>query len=127
MDDDAFDKMTTDLFKDRSDTVMKNGKLLIEENLSPELKEAANSLSNEALLVLASVLDGVREKYISEDSLPREGDTAGGSDSVDELRNQARALMAKPEYNSKSHPKHAELKAEVDGIYDRIKRLEARK
>jgi len=126
LDDDAFDKLGTDLFKDRRDTVMKNGKLLIEENLDPSLKEKANGLSNEALMVLSSVLDGVRERYISEDQLPREGEVKGGAESVDDLRQQARVLMAKPEYTSKSHKDHQTVADEVAAIYDRIDRINAR-
>lgn len=127
MSDEAFDQMTKDIFKDRADTVLKNGSLLLAENMPPELKANVEKLDNNALLVLSAVLDGIRERYISEDALPREGDAKGGTDSVDDLRQQARVLMARPEYTSKGHKDHANVKAEVDAIYARIARLEARK
>jgi len=126
MSDDAFDKMTTDLFKDRTDTVLKNSQLLLKENLPEALQSKIEGLNNEALTVLAAVLDGVREKYISEDVMPREGEVPAGSDSVNELRQQARVLMAKPEYTNKSHKDHLGIAQEVKDVYDRIARIEAR-
>ena len=56
--------------------------------------------------------------------MPREGDPAAGGESVDELRQQARVLMAKPEYTSKSHQGHAAVATEVQNLYDRIERIE---
>ncbi len=126
MSDEAFDTMTADLFKDRKETVLANGKLLLTENLPESLKGHIDKLDNNALVVLSAVLDGVREKYIAEDVMPREGDVTGGAESIDELRAQARVLMAKPEFTSKSDKGHAVVKAEVDGIYERIARIEAR-
>jgi len=126
MSDDAFDKMTDDLFKDRKDTVLKNSQLLIKENLPEALQSKIEGLNNEALTVIAAVLDGVREKYINEDVMPREGEVPVGTDSINELRQQARVLMAKPEYTNKSHKDHLDIAQQVKDVYDRIGRIEAR-
>lgn len=119
-----FDKMITDTFADRQDTVLKNGQLLLNESVPEALKPYVDALGNKELLILSAVLDGVREKYISEDIMPREGDGSGGGETVNELRDQARVLMVKPEYTSKAHKDHAKIAEEVKAIYDRIERIE---
>ncbi len=73
---------------------------------------------------MSAVLDSVRAKYISEDVMPTEGDPTDQGASIDDLRNQARELMAKPEYSQKSHKDHQKIFDEVQSIYDRINRLE---
>ena len=125
--DAEFETLATDMFKDRKAAVLENGRLLLAENVPESLKAHVDGLDNKTLMVVSAVLDGIRAKYISEDVMPSADDIKGGGESVDELRQQARALMAKPEYTSKSHKDHAVVKSEVDGIYTRIARLESLK
>lgn len=121
-----FDVMTDKLFADRKDAILKNGNLLLVENTPEELKEAVAKLDNKSLLIMSAVLDSVREKYIAEDVMPVGGDPVDQTATVNELRQQARDLMAKPEYTSKSEKGHADVKQQVDDIYARIGRMEAR-
>lgn len=125
--DAEFETMTTELFKDRKDEVLANGNLLLAENTPEALKEAVAGLDNKSLMIMSAVLDSVRAKYISEDVMPTDSSIKGGGETVDELRQQARVLMAKKEYLTKSHKDHAVVKEEVDGIYTRIARLESMK
>jgi len=125
--DAEFETMTTELFKDRKDEVLANGNLLLAENTPESLKEHVAGLDNKSLMIMSAVLDSVRAKYISEDVMPTDSSVKSGGETVDELRQQARVLMAKKEYLTKSHKDHAGVKAEVDGIYTRIARLDSMK
>lgn len=64
-----FDTRATEVFGDRKEEVMKQGKALIA--LADErVRGDVDNMSNDELIRLASILDGVRQKYISEDALP---------------------------------------------------------
>lgn len=124
--DDAFDKLSKDVFGDRVDEVLASSKSLIEENIPESLREAFSGLSNEALVTMAAVLDGIKSKYINEDSINDKrgfGDSQGG---VDALRKQARELLAHPAKNDPFHEDHKNINDQVTEIYAQIAKLSAK-
>lgn len=118
-----FDKLASDTFgKDKVDTVLASSKKMLEQFVPENLKEHVANLSNENLVVLASVLDGVRQKYIGEDGLSNSS-PAGGATDVGDLRAQGRELMASEAYTNPRHIEHQKVKAEVENLYKRIGNL----
>lgn len=112
-----FDKMVAETFGDRQEEVLKIAKGLIDAHTPDSFKADIDGLSNKHLTIMAAVLDGVQQKYISEDDLPKgEGQVPSGV-SAQEKRAKGLALMSLPEYSDKSHPNHKNVLAQVDAIY----------
>lgn len=104
------------------ENVQNISKALIKEFVPAEFKEHVNNLSNENLIVLASVLKGVSDKYISQDDLRGLGG-GGGSKDVTGLRAEAQQLMTKLGTMSPFDPQYKATKQQVDDMYRDIGRL----
>ncbi len=117
-----FDKLATDTFKQDSAKVLATAKQLIETHKPEGFDPYIASLPNEALIVLAGVLNNIQKKYISEDTINQEG-AGTGATSETELRAEAKKLMALPEFSNRFHPQHAETAAKVTAIYEKIGKL----
>jgi len=107
--------------KDR-ERVQSVAKSLLQEFTPPEFKDHVNSLSNENLIVLASVLKGVSDKYISQDDLRGMGSGSGSGD-VSTLRAEAQTLMAKLSSMSPFDPQYESTKQQVNDLYIQIGKL----
>ena len=119
-DDKAFGELTSKHFGDKKEKVIASAKALIEKFTPESMQGYVEGLPNESLVVLAAVLDGVRSKYIKEDSLGSPNGTGGGM-TEQALREEGRKLMASPEYQNAMHPRHDEIVRKVQEIYARIK------
>jgi hypothetical protein len=116
--DAAFDKIAEDTFGERRDEVLSTAKLLLAENvkdLSPEMQEHVNNLPNKELIVMASVLDKIKEKYINEDSLPASNQAKAAT--AEDSRKKGYELMQSKAWTDRSHPDHARVAAEIARIY----------
>lgn len=118
----AFEKLAVETFGERRDEVMQTSKSLISENIPEAMKPHLDSLSNEHLMLLAAFADNIQQKYIAEDSMVRPSGQTNEANSVAELSSKARELMATPEYQSTMHPGHGAVKAQVDQIYDLMRK-----
>lgn len=121
----SFDEMTASHFGDRQDKVMENAKGLIKEFTPDSFEVHVNGLSNEALLVMASVLDGVHAKYIAEDT----AHLGGGGErtpevTVSELRKKGVELQQTDAFKNSMHPGHAAAVAEWNAVYEQIGRVQ---
>ena len=112
-----FEKLTTDTFGERKDEVLKTAKNLLLDNTPDGFSDRINDMSNTDLTILASVLDSIQQKYISEDSLPKGSGTVATGMSADEKQLRGRSLMASPAFKDKGHPDHAKVAAEVSSLY----------
>ena len=113
-----FEKLATQVFGADRDKAMARGKELIEAFTPAAMKGELGKLSNEALMVLASVLNGVHAKYIRADGAP--GQAPGGSaQTPDDMRAEARKLMGSDAYTNPMHPEHEKVKATINDIYRR--------
>lgn len=116
--DTDFTKLATEVFGEQKDQVLATAKTIIDKHVDPKMKEHINALSNENLIVLASVVESIRKQYITEDNIPGGGEGgAGGADSFEAKREAARQKMASEAYRNPLHPDHARVKAEVDAVY----------
>ena len=113
-----FDKLATDTFGTDSDKILKSSKTLMEANIPDVFKEHVGKLSNENLIVMASVLNNIQKKYIKEDDMPEGG---GSPSSEADRRTERMNLMASKEYSDEFHPEHAKVKARVAELYGNIK------
>lgn len=119
--DEEFDALTKSAFGAENVKVLESGKQLLTELTPDNLKPHLARLPNEALVVLAGVMANVRAKYLSEDKGGGNGNGGGGAPTDEAaLRDEARKLMALPEYKDFRHTNHEKTKQRVDEIYRTI-------
>lgn len=122
--DKEFEELSTAAFGDRADDVLANGKQLLHDNLPKELTEDFNKLPNNALIMMASVLDNIKQKYISEDVIS-DSNSGGGSHSggIEQLRQKAMTLRNLPGYKDGFHADHEKINQELAELYTSIAKL----
>lgn len=109
------------------DKALKQSQALIKSILPAELAPHLDQLTSGQAAILAVVINKFAEKYVSEDALHLGGGGAGAQgETVESLRAEARALMAKPEYNRVDHPEHENNKRAIAEIYGKINKLTKR-
>lgn len=110
-----FSTKAKELYGNRVNAVMEQGKALIEAHADEKAKPYVAGLSNDALMVLSSVLDSVAKKYISEDDIPKPG--GGGGMDKEALREQGRQLMNSDAFGDITHPDHEATVRKVNELY----------
>lgn len=96
----------TEKFKDKATAVQDNAHKILTAVLDKDAKDIVAGMSNDELVRLAWVLDGVQKKFIAEDVLSTSGNTQIGSESA---RKEAMALYADPAYTNPRDPRHKEI------------------
>ena len=94
---------------------MDHAKALIDKYTPESMQEKVKNLGNNELVVLASVLNGIKKDYINEDSLPNGGGRTNNT--KDDYLSQARELRKSEAYKNVMHPEHDKTKAQVDELY----------
>lgn len=122
IDDKTFNELTSKVLGEKADDILASGKKLIEENIPEELSEHFKGLSNGALVILTSVLDSVKKKYISEDTIT-EGDSVPGVSGEAALREKALELMNHPAYKNAMHKDYDKINAEIKEIYKQVGKI----
>lgn len=111
-----FEKLAVETFGDRKAEALSTSREIIAKYLPEKMKPVFNSLPNEQMIILASVVDGIRKDYMGEDSIPgAKGGKGGGSQ--EDKRAEARRLMATDAYTNPFHPEHEATKKKVDAMY----------
>ena len=118
-----FDKLASDTFGADEAQVMADSKALIAENAPAGFEEQIKGLPNESLIIMAGVLNNIKNKYINEDSLDPNRKSVSGATTEQGLREEARALMMSEDYINAFSPSHDKVKEEVAAIYEKIGRL----
>lgn len=118
--DAEFDKLTAETFGAANAAKLEQAKAMIAEHCPPNLKAYADKLDNAGLVILAGVLNNVREAYGLEDQIGKNGGKGAGGSDVAALREEARTLMANPAYADAFHADHEKTKGRVDAIYAQI-------
>ncbi len=121
--DTDFDKLAADTFGDKEGQVMADTKQLIADNTPDGFKDHIENLPNESLIVMAGVLNNIKNKYISEDVLDPNHKNASGAEGEAGLREEARALMRSEDYRNTFSKNHDKVKKEVADIYEKIGNL----
>lgn len=117
-----FNKLADKAWGKERESTEKVAKSLLKEFAPTEFKNHIENLSNENLIVLASVLKGVSDKYISQDDLRGLGSGTGRGDSS-ALRSEAQQLMAKLGAMSPFDPQYKPLNEQVNSLYSQIGKL----
>ncbi len=118
--DAEFDKMSLEVFGDRKEEALRISQNLLTEHTKdlPEgIKEAINNLPNSALVAVAAVLDTIQSKYINEDEIPTGTTLTHQGMTPEEKAARRKFIPAMPEFKDTSHPDHAKIFAEWNGLY----------
>lgn len=111
-----FTKLADTTFGARKDDALNGAKVLIAKFAPANMKSHIENMSNENLIILAGVLDGVRKEFISEDRLPSSGAAPVGM-TAEQKQARGRELMASKAYTDQFHPDHDKVKDEVARLY----------
>lgn len=119
--DEDFDRIANESWGNDRENVQNVANSLLKEFTPDNLKSSLNDLDNKSLIIMASVLKGISDKYISEDDLAtlRKGN---GSDSNLSVREEAQKELAKLAQMSMFDPNYAAQKAKVDNLYSAFKK-----
>lgn len=91
--DEEFDALAKETWGNDKENVINVAKALIQEYTPANLKDAMATMDNKSLTIMASVLKGVSDKYISQDDL--DALRGGATDSSESLREEAQKELAK--------------------------------
>ena len=112
-----FDKLAADTFGADRDKILATSKALLEAHTPAAMKGELAKLSNENLIIMAGVLNNLSSKYIKADGAPP---APGGSGSTpDDLRAQARVLMAEQAKLSPVDIRYTEMQNQINELYRR--------
>lgn len=117
--DKQFNELVTKTFGDRQDEVLNNAKKLINDFAPEGFKDQMAKLSSENLVVMAGVLDRIKEKYIDEDTLDRGANNTGTT--KEEVRRDIQKVIGSDAFRNPMHAEHETAKAEylrLAGVLD---------
>lgn len=113
--DEEFDALAKETWGQERDNVINVAKSLIQEFTPPNLKDAMATMDNKSLTIMASVLKGVSDKYISQDDLDAlKGNSVNNPDS---LREEAQKELAKLSQMSQFDKGYEAQKQKVNELY----------
>lgn len=113
--DEEFDALAKETWGQERDNVINVAKSLIQEFTPPNLKDAMATMDNKSLTIMASVLKGVSDKYISQDDLDvLKGNSVNNPDS---LREEAQKELAKLSQMSQFDKGYEAQKQKVNELY----------
>lgn len=117
--DTAFDTMANETWGQNKQKVLTDTQTLLNKHTPEKFQDYIKDLDNSSLIVLASVLNNIKKEYINEDR-PL-GDSPGSpAKSKEEIRMEARQLMANPAYSNDFHPDHEMINKKVKDLYAQI-------
>lgn len=105
------------------ETVQSTAKALLQQFTPQEFKGGLDKLSNENLVIMASVLKGISDKYISQDDLNALRGSGSTTQSLDSLKTTAQEKMAQLMSMDVMDPKYSTLQKEVNELYAQIGKL----
>ncbi len=122
---DGFEELTSKIFGNDKEAILESSKLILGHYAPEGFADHISKLPNETLVVIASVLNGIKKDYISEDDFKTLGNKKPTSDqSESSLREQAKKLMESDEWTNEFHRDHAARVEEVNAIYNTIGQME---
>lgn len=114
--DAEFDKIADETWGNDREDVQNVAKALIQKFTPENLKPQLNNMDNKNLIIMASVLKGVSDTYISQDDLSALKGGTGGKDHQT-LRQEAQAELAKLANMSPFDPQYAAQQQKVQDLY----------
>jgi len=116
-----FEKLADGHFGADKDAKLKIANEIMKQHTPEAFKPQMENLSNEALMVLSSVLNNVHDKFMSEDDL-NIGGVGSGTDAAS-IQAEARALMQTPAYKDFRNPDHDSTVKRVNEMYEQVGRV----
>lgn len=111
-----FEKLSEEAFGTEKETVLKNAKILVSKFAHPKFADQLANADNKTLVLLASVVEGLRKEYISEDRFPTGGSAPVGM-TLEQKQAKGRELMATPAYSDPFHADHEKTVQEVNRLF----------
>ena len=86
--------------------------------------DALNTLSNDALILMALAIDGIKNDYINEDSPNSVGSAAVQTNNQEELLAEVRGLLGKTDIRRNPlHPDHSKNEARITEIFTLLNKM----
>lgn len=103
-----FDQVTTRLFGERKDAVLKQGREYIEKKVPPEMRPILMNSDNNTLAMFAALIDQEHRNNIAEGPSfsTKDGSVGAGPRNLTELQNAMTVEMSKPEFRNFRLPGH---------------------
>mgnify|MGYP003147620473 CR=1 FL=1 len=121
--DKEFETLSKQTFGDQKEVILASSKKLLEEHAPEAFKKHIAELDNQSLVLLASVLNEIKTKYIDEDNINDKNLQKGGEGGVEDLRKKGRELMKLPGFKDAFHPDHKKIHEQKAEIYAQIGKL----
>jgi hypothetical protein len=118
-----FDKLGSELYGAERDKVIERVTKVIKEFVNPKLGAGVAKLNAEQLMIMSSVIDNMRAKFMSAEGAPLTPAGGGGQGTAESLRAEARALMATPAYTNAFDPAHEATKTKINELYQRASQI----
>ena len=118
-----FDKLGTEVYGAERDKVIARVTSLIKEFVNPKLGAGVAKLNAEQLMIMSSVIEGMRAKFISSDTPPGTPPGGGAPINAEALRAEARALMNTPAYTNAFDPAHEATKTRINELYQKASQI----
>lgn len=112
------DKLTNEQFGDRKQEVMDSGDELVMKYLPESMDEHFKALDPQSKALLATVLDGIKKDYISEDSSLK-GETPAAP-TGDAMLAEAHQLMQSEAFKNEFHIDNDATRKRVQDIYQKL-------
>lgn len=117
-DDAAFDTLAKTALGENNKAVMARTRKLMEEHAPAALKQYIATLPDRELVIMSGVINGIAEKYMSEDELNPKGKT--GSEGDGNKRAEAQKLMAEIAKMKGFEPDYDEKRKRLNDLYEEI-------
>lgn len=110
-----FDQVTTRLFGERKDAILKQGREYIERKVPPEMRPILMNADNNTLAMFAALIDQEHRSNVSEGAAfsTREGGVGTTPRNLTELQNAMTKEMSKPEFRNFRLAGHDEVQIRV--------------
>jgi hypothetical protein len=116
-----FEKLADGHFGADKEAKLKIANEILKQHTPEAFQPHLANLSNEALMVLSSVLNNVHDKFMSEDDLNIGGKGAGADASA--IQAEARELMKTPAYKDFRNPEHDATVSKVNALYEQVGKI----
>jgi hypothetical protein len=125
--DDAFAKVSSDLFGDQKDTIVANGKKFLAAHLPESLRGQLDLLDDKSLALVLAATDGMAKKITNEDPYRGGGGDGGGGsgENKDQIVAKMQTIMKDPAWGDpfKDQNKHKQLQSEMEVLRGKLRVL----
>jgi hypothetical protein len=112
-----FDALANSTFGEDRQKVMDQTQGLLKQYTPESMTSHVAGLSNEALIIMSGVLNGMAKEYMGEDSIPTGKGSATAASSEATRRTEGKNIMQSEAWKDPRHPGHAEAVAKVQQLY----------